>query len=119
MDPQIAAQLLGTLIQSAATFLAVYFAIVIFILQDKILAPIFFRYRSLQLTFGLCSAMWIVTIIGCIYDFTQIQLNVQFSSKSITGDVGLFFLTLGLSLLSFMEILYVRITLGKEGKKGT
>lgn len=114
MEPQIAAQFLGTLIQSAMTFLAVDLAIIIFIVQDETLAPFFLNHRIVWICFALSCFLWVSVIGWCIVDFMNINLNVQFSSWEITRQVIGFLATLILSLLIFALILIDR----KRLKKG-
>ena len=108
MDPQIAAQFLGTLIQSSATFLAIYLGIIIFIVQDKTLAPFFLEHWQAWSAFGISCALWVETIAFCVDDFTTLNLNTQFSSRQIQTDLLGFFAALSLSLGSFALMLALR-----------
>ena len=105
LDPLIAAQLLGTLIESSTAFLIVYLGIIIFIVQDKTLAPVFLRHWQVWCSFGICCVFWVSIIGFCVFDFVNLNSNVPFSSGEMAHEVYGFLGALIFSLITFVPIL--------------
>jgi len=110
MDAQIAAQFLGTLIQTAGTIFAIYIAIFIYVLQERNLAALYFGKKHIFLGFALSCLAWSGLIICAMTEFLKLNLTQPFSDNSA------FFYTVYF-IISFLLLLYnfvLLVTMAKE-----
>ena len=92
MDPQIASQLLGTLVQVSGTILAVYVAVILYILQEKSLAQLLLKPKYFYVSFGASCAGFSTIILFSLGYFLLLKFEQPFS------DSAAFYLVLGFAI---------------------
>lgn len=103
LDPQIAAQFLGTIAQVSATIFAIYLALITIILQDKELSKIFLKGKLYLVTFSLVFLCYSVLLSVSLWDFFRLRLGEQFSDfYAFSLFVGFVFSLAALSLNFFL-----------------
>ena len=116
MDPQVAVALLATIAQISGTVLAIYIAVVIFILQDETLARLILKDGKLGATFILLGPAftWAFVTTLAIIELLTLDLEKPYSdfvafAVVITFGVALFLMVVRFwSLISAKKSLYAR-----------
>lgn len=108
MDAQIAAQFLGALLQVAATIFAVYIALIIFIIQDRVLSSVFLKYKIVSSTFVIGCVTWIATIFSYIMEFHKLGLAEPYGEMDFLWNVVSFSLAIIAFLFSFWFLISYR-----------
>jgi hypothetical protein len=107
MDPQIAAQFLGTLAQICATIFAVYLAAMIYVFQEKreelLRTPK--RTALLLITFLTGCTLYSITLVYALSSLVLIDPSSSFPDSTAQGSVIVFFLSLLFSFVSITVLL--------------
>jgi hypothetical protein len=83
LDPQMAAQFLGSLAQISATFFAVYLAILVYILQEKSLARVLLRENIFKALLFVTCAVFVFLIAVCLEQLIELNpLNPYSNSRA-------------------------------------
>lgn len=106
MESQVALQFLATVLQVAATFMALYMAIIIFILQNRILRSYFLRNRVVWIAFGGCLSLWLLTIVICLQGFLGFNSQLEFPQSEAMRITFSLLSALAISILTFVLILW-------------
>jgi uncharacterized membrane protein YiaA len=104
LDAQIASQFLGTLIQVAGTILAVYVAIILYILQDKEVAQQSLHNKGFYITLIVTCSFFTLTIIACLSQLLNLSPGQSFDSQQADLDVASFLAGLILGLFGSMAV---------------
>lgn len=108
MDSQVALQFLAVLVQVSGTILAVFRAINIFILQDRLLAQIFFKFKILMVSFGVNCVLWASVLLSYLWSFFTLNLEEPYSDGSAYGHLFSFIIALATLFLYFARLVWIR-----------
>lgn len=105
MNPQIAAQFLGTMAQVSVTILAIYIAVITYILQDKDLGKRLINSKPFLLSFGFTCLGYSSLIVQCFIDFLKLDLQEQYSDTNAFSFIFLFCFSLCLLFGNFLLVM--------------
>jgi predicted membrane channel-forming protein YqfA (hemolysin III family) len=116
LEPQVAMQFLNTMIQVMGTILAIYVAVIVFIIQEREVAKRSLRSSGFYYTITYTCALFVLTIAECFYQLINLNLEQQqFDFSKISLDMLLFTCSLfGLFGTIAVTILIRRKELGKD-----
>lgn len=114
MDPQIALQFLGTLIQTSGTILAIYIAILIYTLQDKTLSSLLLKDKSFLGTIGLSCGLWVLIIALSLADLFSLNLKEPYSDFMAFNKASVFVFALLFMVADFIRLIWKRKKLLQE-----
>jgi hypothetical protein len=117
MDPQIAAQYLGTLAQISSTIFAVFIAIIVYIFQDREMARLLSHAKGFLFFIIFTCSSWAVLIFVSVTEITALRIGTPFNDLIITYIGGWFGFSLFLLVYDFVRIIRLRMQLTRNGER--
>lgn len=118
MNPEIAAQFLGTIVEVSATIFAIYLATIIFVLQDKVLFQNLMKHKAFLISFGCACPGYCSLIVSAFQHISRLDLQKPYAESSANQMIWLFALSLSILILNFVVVMKRRHKLyAKQLKK--